>query len=88
MRYYCGFIKVKKNMCRFILATNKRESAIWTRANIDIMYGTMKCMPRNLVIVLEPRMNPPHSHRASELPMFDGITVNRLVMTVAPQKLI
>ena len=33
-------------------------------------------MPRNLVIVLEPRMNPPHSHRASELPMFDGITVN------------
>ena len=47
----------------------------------------MKCMPRNLVIVLEPRMNPPHSHRASELPMFDGITVNRLVMTVAPQKL-
>ena len=52
------------------------------------MYGTMKCMPRNLVIGMEPRMNPPHSHRASELPMFDGITVNRLVMTVAPQKLI
>ena len=40
------------------------------------------------VIVFDPRMNPPHSHRASELPMFDGITVNRLVMTVAPQKLI
>ena len=50
------------------------------------MYRTMKWMPRNLVIVLEPRMNP--SHRASELPMFDGITVNRLVMTVAPQTLI
>ncbi len=49
------------------------------------MYGTMKCMPRKLAIVLEPRMNPPHSHRASELAMFDGITVNRLVMTVVRQ---
>ena len=52
------------------------------------MYGTMKCAPRNLVIVLEPRMNPPPGHKASELLMFDGIRVNRLVMTVAPQKLI
>ena len=43
-------------------------------------------MPRNLVIVLGPRMNPLHSHKANELPMFDGITVSKLVMTVAPQK--
>ena len=49
------------------------------------MYGTMKCMPRNLVIVLGPRMNPPHSHKDNERPMFDGITVNKLVMTVAPR---
>ena len=54
----------------------------------DIMSGAKKCSARNLVRLLEPSMKPPQSQCESELPISNGITVNRLVMTVAPQKLI
>lgn len=47
----------------------------------------MKWKAKNRFSVALSTANPPHSHSTKVLPIY-GIALNRLVITVAPQKLI
>jgi hypothetical protein len=61
---------------------NKCRTTTTTRIN-----GRTKWMAKNRLRVALSTANPPHIHSTSVLPMY-GIAENRLVITVAPQKLI
>ena len=63
------------------------KSAKWTRLKAAITNGKKKCRLKNLFNVALFTVNPPHSQSTIECPT-TGTAVTKLVITVAPQKLI
>jgi hypothetical protein len=55
--------------------------------NAKITNGRMKCSAKNRLSVALSTANPPHSHSTRFVPIY-GTAENKLVITVAPQKLI
>jgi hypothetical protein len=63
------------------------KSAKCTKLKAAIKNGRKKCKLKNLFNVALSTVNPPHNQSTIECPT-TGTAVTRLVITVAPQKLI
>jgi hypothetical protein len=63
------------------------KSAKWIRVKAAIINGKKKCKLKNLFRVALFTVNPPQSQSTMDCPT-TGTAVTKLVITVAPQKLI
>lgn len=76
-----GWLEIPRGLLGLVWYRNK----IWTADLADTMKGRRKWKVKNRVKVALSTANPPQIHFTRSFPIY-GITENKLVITVAPQK--